>query len=62
MSVQNKLFINGEFVEAITGGVIDVLNLHDKSLITQIAETREKDVDRAVEAASWVEWHAGSGT
>jgi len=51
MKLQNKLFINGEFVDAVDDGVIDVLNPHDNSVITQIAEAREKDVDRAVKAA-----------
>lgn len=51
MTVQNQLFINGEFVDAIDGGRIDVLNPHDNSLITTIAEAREKDIDRAVQAA-----------
>ena len=51
MSVQNQLFINGEFVDAVDGGRIDVLNPYDNSLITTIAEAREKDVDRAVQAA-----------
>jgi len=51
MNIQNKLYINGEFVDAIDGGLIDVLNPHDNSLITQVAEARENDIDRAVEAA-----------
>ena len=51
MSIQNKLFINGAFVDATDGGAIDVLNPHDNSLITRVAEATAKDVDRAVEAA-----------
>ena len=51
MGVQNKLFIGGEFVDAADGGTIDVLNPHDNSVITEIAEARAADVDRAVEAA-----------
>ncbi|WP_206019770.1 aldehyde dehydrogenase family protein [Pseudomaricurvus alkylphenolicus] len=51
MTVQNQLFINGEFVDAIDGGRIDVLNPHDNSLITSIAEARQNDIDRAVAAA-----------
>ena len=58
MNVQNKLYINGEFVDAIDGGLIDVLNPHDNSLITQIAEARDNDVDKAVSAAraAFPEW------
>ena len=49
--IQTKLFIGGEFVDAIAGGTIDVLNPYDNSKITEIAEAREEDVDRAVEVA-----------
>ena len=50
--MQNKLFIGGEFVDALGGGTIEVINPHDGSVITEIAEARADDVDRAVEAAS----------
>jgi aldehyde dehydrogenase (NAD+) len=58
MNINNKLFINGAFVDAIDGGAIDVVNPHDNSLITQVAEATAKDVDRAVEAAqaAFPEW------
>src|SRR5262249_20371912 len=46
-----KLFIDGEFVDGLDGGSIEVLNPHDNSVITEIAEARESDVDRAVDAA-----------
>lgn len=49
--IQTQLFINGEFVDAIAGGTIDVLNPFDNSKICEIAEARAEDVDRAVEAA-----------
>lgn len=52
MQIRNKLFINGEFVDATDGQTIPVHNPHDNSLITEIAEAREADVDRAVEAAA----------
>ena len=52
MTLQNRLFINNEFVDAMDGGEIDVVNPHDGSTITRIAEAREKDVDRAVTAAT----------
>jgi acyl-CoA reductase-like NAD-dependent aldehyde dehydrogenase len=50
-AVQNKLFIDGEFVEAEGRSRIPVLNPHDNSLITEVAEARQADIDRAVEAA-----------
>lgn len=49
--MQNKLFIDGRFVDAVAGGTIDVLNPHDGSLITAIAAAEAEDVDRAVQAA-----------
>lgn len=51
-SVQNKLFIGGEFVDGEAGGTIEVLNPHDNSPITEVAEAREADVDKAVAAAA----------
>ncbi|MBP0630388.1 MULTISPECIES: aldehyde dehydrogenase family protein [unclassified Cupriavidus] len=50
--MQNKLFINGRFVDALGGGTIDVLNPHDGSVITAIAAAEAADVDVAVEAAT----------
>lgn len=52
MRIQTKLFIGGEFVDGRDGGTIEVLNPHDNSRITEIAEAREADIDRAVEAAA----------
>jgi aldehyde dehydrogenase (NAD+) len=49
--VQNKLFIGGEFVDAVDGATIDVIDPHDCSVITAIAEAKSADVDRAVDAA-----------
>jgi len=49
--MQTKLFINGDFVDAEGGQTLDVLNPHDNSVITQISEGREADIDRAVAAA-----------
>jgi aldehyde dehydrogenase (NAD+) len=48
---QTKLFINNEFVDAIEGGTIDVLNPFDNSLLAKVSEARHADIDRAVEAA-----------
>ncbi|MFM7044704.1 MAG: aldehyde dehydrogenase family protein, partial [Ilumatobacteraceae bacterium] len=52
MTYRNQLFIDGEFVDAIDGATVEVLNPHDCSTITHIAEGRQADIDRAVEAAS----------
>ena len=51
MKPQSKLFIGGEFVDAIEGGTVATLNPHDNSPIADVAEARAADVDRAVEAA-----------
>ncbi len=51
MTYQDRLFIGGEFVDAVDGTTIDVHNPHDGSLLAQVAEARAADVDRAVEAA-----------
>jgi aldehyde dehydrogenase (NAD+)/betaine-aldehyde dehydrogenase len=49
--MQNRLFIGGEFVDAVGGDHIEVFNPHDCTLITEIAEARAADVDLAVAAA-----------
>ena len=49
--IQNKLFIDGEFVDAEARGRIPVLNPHDNSLVTEVSEAQKADIDRAVEAA-----------
>lgn len=51
MKLQDKLFINGEFVEGVEGATIDDLNPHDGSKLAGVAEARGADVDRAVAAA-----------
>ncbi|HEU0201895.1 MAG TPA: aldehyde dehydrogenase family protein [Burkholderiaceae bacterium] len=51
-SFVNRLFVNGDFVDAADGATIDVLNPHDGSLLTRIAEAKAVDVDRAVAAAT----------
>jgi acyl-CoA reductase-like NAD-dependent aldehyde dehydrogenase len=50
-AIRRDLFIDGEFVEAQSRSRIPVLNPHDNSLITEVAEARQADIDRAVEAA-----------
>src|SRR5262245_11346835 len=49
--MHNQLFIDNEFVAAESGSRIPVLNPHDNSLITEVAEAGKADVDRTVEAA-----------
>lgn len=49
--MQNQLFINGEFVDAVGGHRLPVINPHDGSVITEIAEGRQADIDLAVAAA-----------
>jgi aldehyde dehydrogenase (NAD+)/betaine-aldehyde dehydrogenase len=49
--VRNQLYVGGEFVDAVDGATIEVLNPHDGSVITEIAEGRAADVDGAVAAA-----------
>jgi aldehyde dehydrogenase (NAD+) len=49
--MQTRLFVNGEFVDALDGRTIPVLNPHDGSLLAEVAEAGEVDVDRAVAAA-----------
>ncbi|MFZ9629436.1 MAG: aldehyde dehydrogenase family protein [Ilumatobacteraceae bacterium] len=51
MSLRTQLFIDGEFVDSVEGATLEVLNPHDCSVITHIAEGRQADIDRAVEAA-----------
>ena len=51
LQFENQLFIDGKFVDAVKGGRIAVLNPHDNSTITEIAEATAEDVDVAVIAA-----------
>ena len=50
--MQDKLFIGGEFVDAVEGTIFEVLNPHDLSKLAEVAEARAADVDRAVAAAA----------
>ena len=50
-ALQNKLFIDGQFVDAESRARIPVVNPHDNSVITEVAEAQKDDVDRAVAAA-----------
>jgi aldehyde dehydrogenase (NAD+) len=50
-TIQTKLFINGNFVDAADGATIEDLNPHDNSKIADVALAGKEDVDRAVAAA-----------
>lgn len=45
------LFINNEFVKSVDGNTIEVVNPTDESVICNVYEANEKDVDVAVKAA-----------
>jgi acyl-CoA reductase-like NAD-dependent aldehyde dehydrogenase len=49
--MQNQLFIDGQFVPALEGGEIDVVNPANGEVITRIAAAQAEDVDLAVAAA-----------
>ncbi|HKY31206.1 MAG TPA: aldehyde dehydrogenase family protein [Candidatus Polarisedimenticolia bacterium] len=46
-----RLFINGRFTDAVEGGTFDTINPATGRVLTQVAEGREEDIDRAVKAA-----------
>ncbi len=50
--MQTRLFVGGEFVDAVDGSTIEVRDPHDGSLLAEIAEAKADDVDRAVQAAA----------
>ncbi|HUF16448.1 MAG TPA: aldehyde dehydrogenase family protein [Thermoanaerobaculia bacterium] len=50
-SIQNKLFINGEFVDAKSGETFRTSNPATEELITEVASAGDQDIDAAVAAA-----------
>ena len=46
-----RLFINGQFVDAVEGGTFNTINPATGEVLTQVADGREQDVDKAVRAA-----------
>ena len=50
--IQTRLLIGGQWVDGAAGTEIDVINPYTGQRIVGIAEAREADVDRAVEAAT----------
>lgn len=64
LQIENRLFIGGEFTDSAEGGRIPVINPHDNSLLTEVSEARQVDIDRAVDAArralpGWMKTPAG---
>ncbi len=51
IDIETRLFIGGEFFDSIEGGRIPVLNPHDNSVLAEVSEARQADVDRAIGAA-----------
>ncbi|OSQ37991.1 aldehyde dehydrogenase [Thalassospira mesophila] len=67
LSFRNKAFINGDYVDALSGKTFDCISPRDGSVLTKIAECDLADVDRAVVAAravfekgSWSEASPGT--
>ena len=51
LQTPDKLFIDGEFVDALDGSTFVDINPHDGSALGDVAQAGEADVDRAVAAA-----------
>ncbi len=49
--VRHQLFINGQFVDSVSGETLATLNPHDNSIITEVSMAGKEDVDKAVTAA-----------
>jgi 1-pyrroline dehydrogenase len=58
--VQHKNLVGGEWVDALDGQTMEVLNPSTGEVIAEVPKCSEADVDRAVEAArkAWDEWQA----
>ncbi len=68
--MQARLFIGGEFVDAVDGHRLEVLSPHDCSVITEIAEARAAfpgwrrtfaDDDEAIAIATSTDYGLGAG-
>ena len=49
LKIPYKLFINGQFVDAVGGNTFETVNPNDESVICSVHEARKEDVDIAVE-------------
>ena len=55
---QQKMFVGGEFVDALSGETMEVLNPATGEVIAEVPKAGEEDVDRAVAVAekAWETW------
>jgi aminobutyraldehyde dehydrogenase len=55
---QQKMFVDGAFVDALSGETMEVLNPATGEVIAEVPKAGEDDVDRAVAAAeqAWASW------
>jgi 1-pyrroline dehydrogenase len=55
---QQKMFVDGEFVNSLSGETMEVLNPATGEVIAEVPRAAEEDVDRAVAAAekAWESW------
>ena len=51
ISIRNKAFINGQYVDAASGKTFDCVSPVDGRVLTQVASCDVEDVNRAVAAA-----------
>ena len=51
LPIRHQLFVDGRFVDALSGETLASLNPHDNSVIAEVALAGKADVDRAVAAA-----------
>ncbi len=51
LSFESRLFINGEYCDAVDGGRLEMINPATGAVIGEAAAANQKDVDRAVAAA-----------
>jgi aldehyde dehydrogenase (NAD+) len=60
MEFQTKMLIGGEFVDALDGATLDVINPFTSRVLTRVAEAKAADIDRAVLAAgkAFPSWRA----
>ncbi|RLD95506.1 MAG: betaine-aldehyde dehydrogenase, partial [Aquificota bacterium] len=49
--IEGKLFINGEFVDSAGETTLESINPANSEVIAKVAEAREADIDKAVQAA-----------
>ncbi|MBD1147850.1 aldehyde dehydrogenase [Pelagibacterales bacterium SAG-MED31] len=51
ITFRNKAFINGKFVDSVSGKTFDSINPSSEEIISSVSECNEKDIDIAVKAA-----------